>query len=217
MKLNQLEEQISDCYSEDFSVEHLETFDKIIVAIVSNYTERFKGRFDYYLNYFSKREISNELITDAVHGHYISQEGINKRWFHQEVFVKFQGTKPLDLLTNRLVTLKDKIEACNEKDFDTLYNLIELVSEPIENIGKLTCYDIALRLGMALDLQPEFVYLHSGAEKGYRLLVDENVCDLKIPKKKFERISSHFGCLDSKYIEDILCIYKKSFARMKKS
>jgi len=213
MKLKEIEEEILECYSEDFSTEQFEIFDTIIKAIILNYIERFKSRFDFYLNNFARLKIDNSLITNAVHGYYKNPQGIVQRWFHQDVFVKFQGTEPLDLLTNKLVTLKGKIKAC--KNFDTLYNLIEAVSEPIDNIGKLTCYDIALRIGMALDLHPRFVYLHSGAERGYRLLVDENVYNLKVPKSKFDRISSHFRDLESKYIEDILCIYKKSFARIK--
>ena len=152
MKLKQVEDEISECYTEDFYIEQFETFDTIIKAIVLNYIERFKNRFDYYLNSFSRLEINDSFIHDAVHGFYKDSKGIVQRWFHQVIFVKYQGTEPLDLLTSRLVTLKDKIKTC--EDFDTLYNIVEAVSEPIDNSGKLTCYDISLGIGMALDLHP---------------------------------------------------------------
>lgn len=101
-----------------------------------------------------------------------------------------------------LVSAKDIIISCST--FDELYKLVDRLIGIISGIGELTVYDIALRIGVKLKLEPEFVYLHAGTRKGAEALgldAKQNFIDvykLPVPLQQLRPI----------HIENLLCIYK---------
>lgn len=63
------------------------------------------------------------------------------------------------------------------KRFDALHSAVGKKIGDIKRIGILAVYDIALRLGYAVNLLPEQIFLHAGALEGAKELrrIDENV------------------------------------------
>lgn len=63
-------------------------------------------------------------------------------------------------------------------------------------------------------MSPDKIYLHAGTLTGYKSLLNEKCKDEYIEKQGFDRIVG-LNAFEPKYIEDILCIYKKNFKAMK--
>jgi len=82
---------------------------------------------------------------------------------------------------------------------------------PVE-IGPLTVYDTALRIGARLGLSPQKVYLHAGTRHGAAVLgfgPDRPSISLsELPKPLDE--------LNAEEAEDVLCIYAADLARLAK-
>ena len=96
------------------------------------------------------------------------------------------------------------------RSFEELHESIErsIKSPAIKGIGELTVYDIAHRIGMFLDIAPEFVYLHSGTRDGARAL------GLTGDKLQFDQLPSAFQRLTPAEIENCLCIYKANIRQL---
>ena len=90
--------------------------------------------------------------------------------------------------------------------FEELHQTIEhLIKSPnIKGIGELAVYDMAHRIGMYLDLLPEFVYLHRGTRDGAYALGFEGD---KLHKNQLPKALQK---LTPAEIENCLCIYKLS-------
>jgi hypothetical protein len=56
------------------------------------------------------------------------------------------------------------------ENFDELYNLIKECSEARLRFGQLSIYDAAVRIGVYLDILPDFVYIHTGVRAGVNIL-----------------------------------------------
>ncbi len=210
MKMN-IEEIISDCYSEELSLELITSFDEIIKACIINYHERFKGRFDNYLAYYKTVNLE-DAIEYSSKGKYKLDGSSEFTWFHQQVFIQHNGEEPLIQLAKKLQSLRVKI--VNLKDFDALFQLIKEISSNIDGIGSLSIYDTALRLGSHLNMTPDFIYIHAGTKTGFKALMDEK-CDKEYIEMKIFRTIPNLYKLEPIYLEDILCIYKKTFKKLK--
>lgn len=105
-------------------------------------------------------------------------------------------------------------------NFHELWSLIDLVKP--WGIGPLTVYDVATRIGAYLGLEPEYLYLHTGARAGlialarsrrngfvpaaYRtqpFVIQRHIEDLGLP-----------GILTMDECEDFLCTYRTMFLDM---
>lgn len=102
----------------------------------------------------------------------------------------------------RLLAVAGEMRKCSS--FEALHDLVELELSGIPDIGPLTVYDSATRIGAHLQLEPERVYLHSGTREGARAL------GLSARRKKLEtaELPVEFGRLTAREMEDCLCIYK---------
>jgi hypothetical protein len=102
----------------------------------------------------------------------------------------------------RLRAIPGEMRKCSS--FEALHDLVEREIGGIDDIGPLTVYDVATRIGAHLHLEPEKVYLHSGTEKGARAL------GLGARRKTLEpaELPVEFGRLTAREIEDCLCLYK---------
>lgn len=99
-------------------------------------------------------------------------------------------------------------------DFEQLYDFVASVIADIKGIGPLTVYDTAKRIGHLFDnpIYPEqYVYLSAGALDGAKVLLPNLKLKLREPRKLFEPF---FCGLPSIFIEDMLCIFKNSFAKL---
>jgi hypothetical protein len=102
----------------------------------------------------------------------------------------------------RLRTIPEEMQRCSS--FESLHTLIEQEIGGIPDIGPLTVYDVATRIGAHLQLEPEKVYLHSGTMEGARAL------GLGARRKTLEmsELPVEFRRLTAGEVEDCLCIYK---------
>jgi hypothetical protein len=102
----------------------------------------------------------------------------------------------------RLRAIPEEMQKCSS--FESLHTLIEQKIRGIPDIGPLTVYDVATRIGAHLHLEPEKVYLHSGTRKGARAL------GLGMRRKTLElsELPVEFRRLTASEIEDCLCLYK---------
>lgn len=89
-------------------------------------------------------------------------------------------------------------------DFEKLFSKLKALILPIHGIGRLTLYDIALRIGAYLGFEPERIYLHRGAREG------ANAIGVGIRKGTIElhAIPAQFQLLRPCEIEDCFCCYK---------
>jgi hypothetical protein len=96
--------------------------------------------------------------------------------------------------------------------FDALLKIVEDEIGPIHKIGKLTVYDTALRIAAWRGLEPEAIYLHAGTRVGAKALGlahHEGPVALKQLPAPLRRLSP-------REIEDVLCIYKDLFQRLRR-
>jgi hypothetical protein len=102
----------------------------------------------------------------------------------------------------RLQAIPGDMQNCSS--FEALHDIIEREIGGIPDIGPLTVYDVATRIGAHLNLEPEKVYLHSGTKKGAGAL------GLGVRRKMLEpaELPVEFGRLTAREIEDCLCLYK---------
>ena len=106
---------------------------------------------------------------------------------------------------------KCRLDGC--ASFEELHDVVQQAIGDIRGIGPLTVYDIALRFGAFLNLEPQVVYLHRGTRRGAVAL------GFVRKQKTLERkdLPSEFLCLRSREIEDCLCIYEDELRRIAKT
>ena len=96
-------------------------------------------------------------------------------------------------------------------NFEEVYKAVVEAIGKIRYAGKLTRYDVAKRIGFCCGVEPEQVYLHSGARIGAkRLLGIQRLSDDTLPVKRFNKF---FPTLSALHIENLLCIAKELFAK----
>lgn len=210
--MSKTDEQIIDeCYSDEPNI-LIGEFDETIKAIISHYLKKFKPRLDFYLSHYHELE-DEQLIRDGVHGIYIDETATEQRWYHQDTFVRFNGENPYNQMVNRLI--KHKSDFTKRTTFEGIHSFIKAHAELINPFGELSIYDAALRISHNKKFMspPEHIYLHSGAERGYKTLFNSSRTKV-IGLRTFESISTELARLEPKYLEDILCIYKKTFWKL---
>jgi hypothetical protein len=96
-------------------------------------------------------------------------------------------------------------------NFEAILNTVIDVKkrENVVNIGLLTQYDIALRIGSNLNKLPDEVYLHAGALKG-ALVINKKIKARKgLSRDLFGMYAKCFDTLLPHETEDFLCVYNK--------
>jgi hypothetical protein len=94
-------------------------------------------------------------------------------------------------------------------DFDELHAYVRRAAKDVHGIGALTVYDVAIRIGAFLRLEPERVYLHAGTRVGARTLGLDTDKE-SLPVSAFPREVQR---LRAGEIEDFLCIYKAQLTK----
>ena len=95
-------------------------------------------------------------------------------------------------------------------DFAAVHELIEAAIANISRIGELAVYDIAHRVGAYRGLHPEEIYLHAGTREGAKAL------GLPANRKSLPMscLPAGLRSLSAEEAEDLLCIYRKTLARI---
>ena len=101
--------------------------------------------------------------------------------------------------------------------FEDLYDLIDK-GKP-KGIGPVTTYDVAVRIGAYLELTPRYVYLHAGAQEGYRELVKTGHASDKWLTRiiRLQDLPVELHVLSPDEVEDFLCVYRTVFAQIGRS
>lgn len=116
---------------------------------------------------------------------------------------------PTDVLEESAAKLKNAASELGKcSDFYELLELVEGIIGKIKGVGELTIYDIALRIGANLGVEPKVIYLHAGTRKGAKALGK----DCKKDWISFSDLPPEFGALEAREVEDCLCVYKHTLA-----
>lgn len=96
------------------------------------------------------------------------------------------------------------------KTFGQLHALLEILATT--GIGPMTIYDVAVRFGAWLDLEPEVIYIHAGTAAGLRALgIKPMYSERSIPMEILPRILRRKSADE---VEDFLCTYRLAFERI---
>ncbi len=128
-----------------------------------------------------------------------------KRYRHQSRISK----KTLSIAKDKLLKNKEQIKEID--NFDKLFAFIDNLLKPVKGIGPLYIYDTSLRIGSFLGYIPEKVYLHAETTTGARKLGFKNPDSIEMSE-----FTNEFQYLEPFEVEDILCIYKKTFGTFNK-
>lgn len=104
-------------------------------------------------------------------------------------------------------------------DFDDLHDLIDEIKP--YGIGPVTVYDVAVRVGAYLGIEPQSVYVHAGVRKGLKAL--EEALNRKhgtrayldgahkLPRVPMSMFPAPWNKMRADDVEDMLCTYREVF------
>ena len=167
---------------------------KTIEAAVDDYVKRHRRRVKRELEEFKALRTDQEAVRRAALGELLD----GKRHPHQRRIPRVA----LEASERRLLVNLPQLRRA--RTFDELFALVEALIGPIPNIGDLTVYDTALRIGARLGLEPEAVYVHAGTREGARALgldVEGRTIETSELPKPLQRLSAREA-------EDFLCGFK---------
>jgi hypothetical protein len=166
-------------------------------VVIRHYRANYQAVPMRELDYFATRESDEDAVGEAA---MCSMGG--KRLSHQQR----RSRSTLEEARRRLLANLPLLRSATT--FEQLHDDVEVIIGSIHDIGALTVYDIALRIGARFDLSPERVYLHSGTRDGARVLGlawrSESLAMTELPEP--------LQALAAREVEDVLCIYKNDFA-----
>jgi hypothetical protein len=134
-------------------------------------------------------------ITSAIHTAAFALNHETKRHPHQYRLKKID----MQLFVDKLISSQSNIQT--SQTFDELYNRV--ASCKVHGIGKLAIYDTAHRLGVYLNLEPEYIYIHAGTKIGLEELMGKKVNSNKIEKESLPELNT--SDLSPAELEDLLC------------
>lgn len=169
-----------------------------LLDIINNYIREDRGGASHEMNFFNSRPNLRSAIEYAA----LSKLPNNNRHPHQYR----RSEETLAEAESRLQAGASELRNC--PSFEALHALVRREIGPIPDIGPLTVYDVANRIGAHLNLEPERIYLHAGTADGARAL------GLNCRQESLGRdeLPAEFRRLTPREIEDCLCLYKDVFA-----
>jgi hypothetical protein len=94
--------------------------------------------------------------------------------------------------------------------FAQLYIMLEMFATP--GIGPMTIYDVAVRFGAWLELEPDRIYIHAGTSAGLRALgLKPWPGEMTMPMEVLPRVLRRKPADE---VEDFLCTYRLAFERL---
>lgn len=87
-----------------------------------------------------------------------------------------------------------------------------------KGIGRLTCYDVATRVGAYLRIEPSQIYLHTGALQGwYALWGGKDRAPFGGGRVPRDRWPTYLRALSADMAEDFLCTYRSALAGIRRN
>jgi hypothetical protein len=166
--------------------------------IVAAYIEHKRARAEAFLRWCARMTLA-EAIESAS---YARTPG-GKKHSHERRLPRAASEKAHAALRSA------RLGTC--RTFDELHATVKALLDPIPKIGEMMVYDTALRLGAALKLAPDLVYLHRGTREGAVALGFDRRRDTVHP----DELPAAFRALHPHEIEDCLCIYKAQLRQLR--
>lgn len=115
---------------------------------------------------------------------------------------------------------KSRILSSTYSSFEDLYDAVKSAFKDIPFArGNLTVYDTARNLALFIggNISPrDYVYLAAGAKVGAEALLGRKIKDFRIKVEEFKSVGL-YPALNAEEIEDLLCVYKSVFIKMRKT
>lgn len=181
----------------------LDNLDAICEDFQWRYVDRKKT--DQVIEFCSEAAVLSVAISRAVE----SRDADGKHHNHQSK-VDIGARR---LFGKRIWTRRNQVKKC--KDFDALHDLFDEIKP--YGIGPVTVYDVAVRVGAYLGVEPTSVYMHAGVRQGMKAMAaavpqwwegTEPWREDRIPVELFPPPLSSMRADD---VEDILCTYREVF------
>lgn len=176
-----------------------------IRALWKDYMNRYvnAGRGDPALPWTLKAETFEE----AIHRACMSRGEDGKLWHHQGRVWQ----RNLEAFEKNL--LEDYVDLLYESEhFWELFAYCRKAAAETAGIGPVTEYDVAMRIGGWLELEPEHLYFHAGVTEGLRAL------GVAIPRAAIcidrERLPEFFWDKNLDIVESFLCGYRSEIQRV---
>lgn len=182
--------------------------------------ESQKDYLDKYLSYYKELPNLTEVIVFAADGTFkVTKNGLEFfiRHGHQDVFTDKEGNtrgvskEITKLVRNNLITRFNDLMTATTFD-----QIMQIVTEcKVKGFGELSIYDTSLRIAMFKNIEPDKVYLHAGARKGFEVLEEKGYIPVGASKKKYlteDDLPGEFKeNLKSHEAENVACLYKTEF------
>lgn len=170
--------------------------DAALAKLVHEYQTKpdYGRRLEAYLKYFKRLPLP-EAIERAG---FLKNGDVHD---HQRLVGKWK----LGQASQALIRSIDDLKVC--RSFDELHAFVGKHTRRIERFGVLARYDISLRIGASLGLQPEIVHLHAGTRLGCKalgVLVKGKTVEMAALPKPVQ-------VLEPLHAENFLCIFKDAF------
>lgn len=210
----------------EYQLESYKIFkDKDVDGKVINQYFVFDNHQDYlnkYLGAFISLDNLTEVIIYAVNGFFkltnrglsfFIQHGHQYQWTDDNGNLRGIAPEILKEVRDKLLMNIDAIKAV--KDFAAL---IDVVNENrIRFFGETAIYDTSLRIGSFLNIEPEHVYLHTGAKKGAEELERKGYLPAGSSDRKsipMEIMPVELQPFKPAYLEHFFCVAKERLANL---
>lgn len=170
---------------------------------------------DYYQKGFLQKELNR---VQKLYNSYISKKISLVDFYYKLIKGPHQIRLSKIVVQQAAQNLANNINISNLQgqfqSFEDLYNKVRNLIL-IKGISNLTVYDVAMRIGSLVNLEPQnYVYVARGAMIGVRKLLGNNIVRKKLingVKLPISLFSNLFPGVCSRDLEVILCIYKEYF------
>ncbi len=181
--------------------------------------ESHKDYLDTYLKFYKQLPNLTEVIVFSCDGEFkLTKDGIEYfiRHNHQEVFVDLDknvrgvSLEITKLVRNNLFKRLNEINAA--RSFDELMQIV--TESKVKGFGELSIYDTTIRIARFKNLEPDKVYLHAGARKGFEILEQKGYISEGNSQKKYltrEQLPKEFSDLKIYEVENHSCLYKDQY------
>lgn len=104
--------------------------------------------------------------------------------------------------------------------FDTFHGRLEEIRP--RGVGPVTTYDVAIRIGAFLKLEPESLYLHAGVKQGWLALCPVEPFGVSLRWRGVDRVPcsmwpTEFNGWKADELEDFLCTYRELFRSIREA
>lgn len=173
-----------------------------IISMCDNISEEEKypaiiADFVTRMNAFHDSVEHIKSLNDAIEFAALATNSEGKRYPHQRRIKK----DSLAALRDNLMKKFEDISLA--KSFEELHTIVKEAKS--YGIGELTIYDTAQRIGLYMNLFPNYVYMHAGTRVGAIRLIGKKGKEKFLDKNDFPEAFRSLSCAE---IEDILCRYK---------